>query len=259
MITLVAQFTMKAGAVSRASKLVDAVRRQANEEQPGTLLYLVHRVLDAKGRETRTFLFYECYRDDAALTAHLREQFMEGTGQGVAKVLRGERDRDRRHEGAPTRRLRARGPVECLMKSARASLLALVVIAACLLTLYSRRALLATGSPLLALQLLAIVLMIWARITFGMRSFHAAANPTEGGLVTTGPYALVRHPIYAAILLFLWPGDHRAPLTGERGAGGAGYRRDRRADRRRRSARRGTLPRVCGVCGRTKRLIPGLY
>jgi quinol monooxygenase YgiN len=71
MITLVAQFTIKAGAVSRAMKLVDAVRRQADEEQPGTLLYLVHRVLDAKGRETRTLLFYECHRDDAALTAHL--------------------------------------------------------------------------------------------------------------------------------------------------------------------------------------------
>jgi protein-S-isoprenylcysteine O-methyltransferase Ste14 len=44
--------------------------------------------------------------------------------------------------------------------------------------------------------------MIWARITFGRRSFHAAANPTEGGLVTTGPYRYVRHPIYAAVLLF---------------------------------------------------------
>lgn len=72
MVTLVAQFTMKAGAVSRALQLVDAVRQQADAEQPGTLLYLVHRVLDAKGRETRTLLFYECYRDDAALSAHLK-------------------------------------------------------------------------------------------------------------------------------------------------------------------------------------------
>ncbi len=71
MITLVAQFTMKVGAVSRALELVDAVRRQSDQEQPGTLLYLVHRVLDDKGRETRTLLFYECYRDDAALQAHL--------------------------------------------------------------------------------------------------------------------------------------------------------------------------------------------
>ena len=48
--------------------------------------------------------------------------------------------------------------------------------------------------------------MLWARITFGGRSFHAGANPTPGGLVTTGPYRFVRHPIYTAILLFVWAG-----------------------------------------------------
>jgi len=59
------------------------------------------------------------------------------------------------------------------------------------------------GGPVTtAVQAVAFLLMIWARITFGTRSFHAAANPTEGGLVTTGPYHYVRHPIYAAILLF---------------------------------------------------------
>jgi protein-S-isoprenylcysteine O-methyltransferase Ste14 len=58
----------------------------------------------------------------------------------------------------------------------------------------------------IALQVLAAVVMIWARVTFGRRSFHLAANPTEGKLVTTGPYRFVRHPIYAAILLFVWAG-----------------------------------------------------
>jgi protein-S-isoprenylcysteine O-methyltransferase Ste14 len=42
-----------------------------------------------------------------------------------------------------------------------------------------------------------------ARVTFGRRSFHAAANPTAGGLVTTGPYRLIRHPIYTAACLFV--------------------------------------------------------
>ena len=70
MVTLVAQFTMKAGAEPRALRLVDAVRRQADHEQPGTLLYLVHRVLENK-KESRTLLFYECYRDQKALDAHL--------------------------------------------------------------------------------------------------------------------------------------------------------------------------------------------
>ena len=42
--------------------------------------------------------------------------------------------------------------------------------------------------------------------TFGMRSFHLAANPTAGGLVTTGPYHVLRHPIYAAVIWFVWAG-----------------------------------------------------
>jgi len=52
------------------------------------------------------------------------------------------------------------------------------------------------------IQLCAIALMIWARITFGMRSFHAGANTTEGKLVTNGPYRWLRHPIYAALIYF---------------------------------------------------------
>jgi protein-S-isoprenylcysteine O-methyltransferase Ste14 len=43
--------------------------------------------------------------------------------------------------------------------------------------------------------------VIWARVAFGRRSFHLAANPTEGGLVTTGPYRLIRHPIYTGVCL----------------------------------------------------------
>lgn len=58
----------------------------------------------------------------------------------------------------------------------------------------------------IALQVAAVALMIWARVTFGRRSFHAGGDPTEGELVTSGPYRYVRHPIYAAVLYFLWAG-----------------------------------------------------
>lgn len=64
-----------------------------------------------------------------------------------------------------------------------------------------------SASPfVIAPQVLAVVLMIWARLTFGLRSFHAIANPTEGGLVTSGPYRFVRHPIYTAVCLLSLPG-----------------------------------------------------
>jgi protein-S-isoprenylcysteine O-methyltransferase Ste14 len=71
-------------------------------------------------------------------------------------------------------------------------------------------------SPLVVLpQLGAVAMMIWARITFGRRSFHLAANPTEGGLVTTGPYRYIRHPIYAAVCLFATVGSlaHLSMIT----------------------------------------------
>jgi protein-S-isoprenylcysteine O-methyltransferase Ste14 len=66
----------------------------------------------------------------------------------------------------------------------------------------------------IALQAIAAVLFVWGRATFGLRSFHPAANPTEGGLVTTGPYRWMRHPIYAAILLFAGAGAVARPSAG---------------------------------------------
>jgi protein-S-isoprenylcysteine O-methyltransferase Ste14 len=65
-----------------------------------------------------------------------------------------------------------------------------------------------------AIQILSVALMVWARITFGRRSFHAAANPTVGGVVTSGPYAFLRHPIYAAVLWFVWAGILTHPSPG---------------------------------------------
>ena len=75
-----------------------------------------------------------------------------------------------------------------------------------ILTLIDQNSILATGIAGITVQILAVLLMLWARLTFGRRSFHAAANPTEGGLVTSGPYKFIRHPIYAALLYFIWAG-----------------------------------------------------
>jgi protein-S-isoprenylcysteine O-methyltransferase Ste14 len=84
------------------------------------------------------------------------------------------------------------------------SMLGVVVMIGALIGLY-KIGVLFTAQPIaIALQLMAIGLMVWARVTFGRRSFHAAANPTAGGLVTTGPYRFIRHPIYTAACLFGW-------------------------------------------------------
>jgi protein-S-isoprenylcysteine O-methyltransferase Ste14 len=82
--------------------------------------------------------------------------------------------------------------------------LAIAVLA--LITLVFRDAILAVGYVGLSVQVLAVLLMLWARMTFGRRSFHATADPTEGGLMTSGPYRYLRHPIYAAVMYFVWTG-----------------------------------------------------
>jgi protein-S-isoprenylcysteine O-methyltransferase Ste14 len=85
-----------------------------------------------------------------------------------------------------------------------ASILAFALMVVGIVWLYRAHQLFSRSPVVIAVQLAAVLLMIWARITFGGRSFHAAANPTAGGIVTSGPYAYIRHPIYAAALYFTW-------------------------------------------------------
>ncbi|HEY1960613.1 MAG TPA: isoprenylcysteine carboxylmethyltransferase family protein [Polyangiaceae bacterium] len=55
----------------------------------------------------------------------------------------------------------------------------------------------------IALQIAGMLVVVWARLTFGVRSFHVGSTATQGGLVTGGPYRYVRHPIYAGVLVIL--------------------------------------------------------
>ena len=82
------------------------------------------------------------------------------------------------------------------------SLLGYLLMVAGILGLIVHRDLLSPAPAVILLQAGAVCLMLWARWTFGRRSFHATATPTQGGLVTTGPYRWIRHPIYAAVCLF---------------------------------------------------------
>ena len=103
----------------------------------------------------------------------------------------------------------AKGPgyaILMTMSWTRASFVSFVTAALCLVWLFFKRAILGNGPVTIGIQVAAASLMVWARVTFGRRSFHATANPTAGGLVTNGPYRYLRHPIYSAVLYFLWAG-----------------------------------------------------
>jgi len=85
----------------------------------------------------------------------------------------------------------------------RLSILGYVAMVAGLVGLLRLHALLSWSPFVIVPQAAAVALFVWARITFGRRSFHAAANPTAGGLVTSGPYRCIRHPIYTSACLFV--------------------------------------------------------
>ena len=86
------------------------------------------------------------------------------------------------------------------------SLAALLLMALALIGLLFRGAFFSLHPIALIAEVAALALMAWARLTFGQRSFHAPADPSSGGLVTTGPYHFIRHPIYTAACLFGWSG-----------------------------------------------------
>jgi protein-S-isoprenylcysteine O-methyltransferase Ste14 len=84
------------------------------------------------------------------------------------------------------------------------SIIATLIMFACVLVLVSRRSFFGNGVVSITLQILGLLLVVWARLTFGFRSLHFAANPTQGPLITAGPYRYIRNPIYAAVWLVTW-------------------------------------------------------
>ncbi len=100
------------------------------------------------------------------------------------------------------------------------SILGFLGMAGGLVALLAMRNIFSSSPIVIALQVAAFLLMVWARVAFGRRSFHLEAHPTEGGLVRDGPYRYVRHPIYTAVCLFVWAGvgGHWSWSTGLIGA-----------------------------------------
>lgn len=60
-------------------------------------------------------------------------------------------------------------------------------------------------SPLvIAIQVLALALGIWARRTFKAGQFSTGAETKDGQLLMSGPYKFIRHPIYTTVLTLVW-------------------------------------------------------
>lgn len=82
--------------------------------------------------------------------------------------------------------------------------LALPILVTGLLYLLVIGHLLSTAPLVIAAQLLAILLSVWARRSFSPGQFNITAEPKAGPLLSAGPYRWLRHPMYAAALLLLW-------------------------------------------------------
>ena len=61
-------------------------------------------------------------------------------------------------------------------------------------------------SSSLVMEIAGILLGIWAIVVMGWRNVNVSPLvKRDARLVTKGPYASIRHPMYSAVLLTLWP------------------------------------------------------
>ena len=60
--------------------------------------------------------------------------------------------------------------------------------------------------PLLIIQIAGVMLGIWAIVIMGVKNTNITPLVKQDAhLVTNGPYAFIRHPMYSAVLLTIWP------------------------------------------------------
>jgi protein-S-isoprenylcysteine O-methyltransferase Ste14 len=73
-----------------------------------------------------------------------------------------------------------------------------------------------SSSPfVIAVQVAAVGLNVWARRSFQEGTFRVSAAPAGTSIIRRGPYRIIRHPMYSAALLFVWAAvvSHVSALT----------------------------------------------
>lgn len=72
----------------------------------------------------------------------------------------------------------------------------------CLAILAFTGPIIASSPILLVLEILGLLLGVWAIMTMRIGNFNVVPDVVEGGLlITHGPYKLIRHPMYVSVLL----------------------------------------------------------
>jgi protein-S-isoprenylcysteine O-methyltransferase Ste14 len=92
---------------------------------------------------------------------------------------------------------------------------ALVAVIAAFVILAATGNLFAPVPVVIAFQGLAVLVLVSSRRSFPRGAFRVDAAPATDAVIRRGPYRLIRHPMYAAALLFLWSGvlAHRSTLA----------------------------------------------
>jgi len=96
-----------------------------------------------------------------------------------------------------------------------ASALPLLFIVVAIVVLAATGNLFSSSLFVIAAQIAAVGLNVWARRSFQKGTFRVSAAPGGSSIIRCGPYRFMRHPMYAAALLFVWTAvvSHVSVLT----------------------------------------------